>query len=605
MTESVSKNNMATIEQSQAPWPILRRAARAVVVVDVVESVRLMEQNEEDTVRRWQAFVGGAVTTLLPPHGGRLVESRGDGLVMEFAGVVPAVQCTLAMQSQIAAANQHRPPAEWLRLRQGVHVGDVFADEHDIHGRTVNLAARLMTLAGPDEIVVSADVRDQLVPGLDAQVEDLGECYVKHLQQPIRAYRVGPPGDHPLVFEASRVRDPVPVIAVLPMRVVPPNPSLAHVGDIVADDIIAKLATTTQWKVISRLSSAAFRDRQSAPSEAFKHLGAAFVLSGHCHVVGDKLRLIAELADTRSETVVWSGSVSGRIGDLIDPDGELAATVASHVGSAIFSHELGRARGMPMPTLESHTLLFAAIGLMHRLSRETFEQSRAMLEHLVERHPLAPAPKAWLGKWYVMKVAQGWSNDLAADGRLAQAWVNRALQQQPDHALGLAIDGLISGYLFKQLDKSEELNRAALAANPHEPLAWLFSSALHGYRQRGDMAATAATRALSLSPLDPMKYYFDSFATHAMLTAGRYEEAIRLGKRSLMANCQHQPTLRTLAMAQALGGHVDDAKRSIQRLLTIEPSYTVDLYRTRHPGGNTENCRLYADALRQAGLPES
>ena len=58
-------------------------------------------------------------------------------MVMEFADVVSAVQCTLAMQNQIATVNQHRPSADWLRLRQGVHVGDVFADEHDIHGRTV------------------------------------------------------------------------------------------------------------------------------------------------------------------------------------------------------------------------------------------------------------------------------------------------------------------------------------------------------------------------------------------------------------------------------------------------------------------------------------
>ncbi len=596
---------MPPIEKSEAPWPILRRAARAVVVVDVVESVRLMELNEEDTVRRWQAFVASVASVLLPPHGGRIVESRGDGLVMEFGGVVPAVQCTIAMQSQIATVNQHRPPPHWLRLRQGVHVGDVFADEHDIHGRTVNLAARLMTLAGPDEIVVSADVRDQLVPGLDAQVQDLGECYVKHMHEPIRAYRVGAPGEHPVLFDGSAALDPAPVIAVIPMRILPTDPALAHVGDIVADDIIAALATSAHWKVISRLSSAAYRDRERIPSDMRKHLGATFVLSGTCHVAGDRFRLIAELADTRTGTVVWSGSVPARLVDLLDPDGELAATVADHIGSAIFSHELERARNRPMPTLESYTLLFAAVALMHRLSKSTFEQSRAMLEHLVERHPLSPAPKVWLGKWYVMKFAQGWTSDMADDARMARAWVSRALQQQPDHALGLAIGGLISGFLTKDLDKAEALTNEALTSNPQESLAWLFSSALHGYRQRGEDAADAALRALKLSPLDPLKYYFDSFATHALLTAGRYDDAIHVGRRSVMANATHHPSLRTLAVAQVLSGRVAEARETVLRLLEIEPSYSVSRYRALHPGGDTENCRRFADALRQAGLPES
>src|SRR5205814_2755191 len=185
MTPLRTRNTMSGTS-SEAQWPMFRRAARTVVVVDLVESVRLIEQDEEDTVRRWQTFVGEVVTTLLPQHGGRLVKSLGDGLMVEFEAVPPAIQCALAMQQTIQQSNVGRPSDRWMCLRIGAHVADVIVDEHDIYGSGVNLAARLATLAGPGEIVVSADVRHHLTAGLDADTEDLGECYLKHLQAPVR-----------------------------------------------------------------------------------------------------------------------------------------------------------------------------------------------------------------------------------------------------------------------------------------------------------------------------------------------------------------------------------------------------------------------------------
>ena len=177
-----------TATSFDAHWPVYRRAARTVVVVDVVESVRLMELDEEDFVRRWQAFVGEVKTKLLQAHGGRLVTSTGDGFLLEFEAVPPAIQCAIAMQTAIAQTNEGRAADRWMGLRVGAHVTDVFVDEHDIYGSGVNLAARLTTLAGPGEIVVSADVRDGVLPGVDGEVEDLGDFDLKGISKPVRAF---------------------------------------------------------------------------------------------------------------------------------------------------------------------------------------------------------------------------------------------------------------------------------------------------------------------------------------------------------------------------------------------------------------------------------
>jgi len=97
---------------------------RAVVVVDLVESVRLMDLEEEGTVQRWQSFVAGVNGKCLPPYGGRLVKSTGDGMVLVFEDAPAAIQCSQA----ILRLSDDIGGAPSLRLRVGAHVGRVFID---------------------------------------------------------------------------------------------------------------------------------------------------------------------------------------------------------------------------------------------------------------------------------------------------------------------------------------------------------------------------------------------------------------------------------------------------------------------------------------------
>src|SRR5258706_3557901 len=170
------------------------RVVRSILVVDVVESVRLIEQYEDDVVARWRAFVDHVAAIILPAHEGRLVKSLGDGMVLEFQRVPDSLAAAFAIQAAALAACEDIAPERRIELRIGSDVGMLIADERDVYGHRVNLAARLASLARPGEIVISADVRDQITPALDADVEDLGECYLKNLAGPVRAYRVAPPG---------------------------------------------------------------------------------------------------------------------------------------------------------------------------------------------------------------------------------------------------------------------------------------------------------------------------------------------------------------------------------------------------------------------------
>jgi adenylate cyclase len=582
----------------------LPRHTKALLVMDVVESVRLMEQDEDGFVRRWQQLVHEAKERLLPLHGGRLVKSLGDGLMLEFSTPQTCVKAAFAIQQFSQQANIGRPAEHQVFLRMGAHVASFVTDQHDIYGTDVNLTSRVSTLAGPGEIVVTADFRDQLAPLLDAQIEDLGECHLKHVREPIRAYRIGPPGHEPVVRPGNSIKLNLrPTIAVIPFATRSNEPGHELLGEALADEVIAALSRTSELHVISRLSTTFFSARAEAIDDIRNHLGATYILSGTCRSAGSQLALFVELVDTQNGHILWAESLKGEVRGLFAVDDDLIGRLVSQISTSVMSTELQRAHGQALPTLEDYTLLLGAVALMHRTSVTDFGRARALLEHLVERGPRHPVPHAWLAQWHVLSASQGWSVNPGREAKLAQDHTMRALDEDPECSLALTIDGLVRIHLLKDTDGALQRYHDAIAINPNESLAWLFKGTLHAFKGEGAPAISAAEKALRLSPLDPLRYFYDSLAASAAVSAGDYPRAVELARRSLRANRTHTSTYRALAIAQALSGDIEGAKVSITQLLELDPQFTVTEFLKRSPSSQFSVGRLYADALLQAGLP--
>jgi TolB-like protein/Tfp pilus assembly protein PilF len=561
-----------------------------------------MQENEADAVLQWRTLADQA-EQVLPTYEGRLVKSLGDGLMLEFSTAQNCVNAAFAIQQQSRLANESLPPARRMHLRMGAHVARFVADQRDIYGTDVNLAARLTTVAGPGELVVSAELRDQLAANLDADVEDLGGCYLKHIAEPVRVYRVGPPGYQPIIELGEAIRlDLRPTIAIIPFAIRSGEPGHEMLGEALADEVIAALSRTSELHVISRLSTTVFRGRNDAVEDIKTHLGASYILSGVCRAQGTQLALFVELIDAKTRNIVWAESLKGQVQGLFAADDELIARLVAAISASVMSNELGRAQRHALPTLEGYTLLLSAVSLMHRNSLADFQRARQMLEHLVERSRRHPAPYAWLAKWHVLLVQQGWSQDQEEQARLALDCTKRALDNDPSSSLGLTVDGFVRTNLMKDLEGAARSYQAALRINPNESLAWLLTGTLNAFQGNGDDALAASERALRLSPLDPLRYFYDSLAASAAITAGKYERAIELAQRSLKANRTHTSTYRALAIAQSLSERIDDARATIHELLELEPSFTVTRFLARTPAKGALANKV-ADALLRAGLP--
>ena len=580
------------------------RVVRTVLVVDVVESVRLIEVDEERAVARWRALMDRIVRDVLPSHGGRLVKRLGDGMLLDFPRVPPALKAAFDIQHACHQANDGVPEDRQMLLRMGAQVGELIADEHDVYGREVNLAARLTTLAGPGEIVVSAGVRDQLTPILDADIEDLGECYLKHVQRPVRAYRVGPPGPRPVIEPAWWTSELQPTVAIVPFTERVGDPEHHVLGEVLADELISALSRTDELHVISRLSTTAFRGREASVAEVSAHLNATYVLSGAYRASGPQVTLAAELADAKTGRVVWARELKGHVAGIIEGKDPMIDRIVAEVSAAVMAKELERAQSQALPTLQSYTLMMGAIALMHRLSFTDFDRSRDMLEALIQRAPRRAVPQAWLAKWYVMRVWQGWSDDARKDTHAALECTKRALDADAHCSLALAIDGMVHTNLAKKLDVAEQRYDLAIRVNPNDSLAWVLKGTMHAFRAEGKEAMAATQRALKLSPLDPQRYFYEALAATAALSAKKYDKAISLAQHSLRMNRTHASTLRAMAIAQWELGRADEARKTVRELMTLEPALTVTNYLQRSPASGYETGRIWSSALRNAGVPE-
>lgn len=598
-----------------SPWEELHRERCALVLVDLVESVRLALDNPDDTARRWERVVTKVREQVLPVHGGRMVKSTGDGMLMTFARPTHAVAAALDLASVLAEVNGGSPTHRRLALRTGIHWAEVIVTDLDLFGPGPNLAARLASLAQPDDIIVSAEARDHLVPGLDADLEDLGDCWLKHIDGPVRAHRIRVAGPAPSERVVLQVLEPQvvatsgwgdlrPAIAVIPFAA-GPEPEAQALGDLLANEVIAQLSPVPQLRVLSRLSTAALAQGVRDGCDPRVALDADYVLTGRVTSLGSRLLIQAELADARESAVLTTFRLTTTVDDLISDESPVAAELASGAAAHLLQRQLDMVRRCALPNLPGYALLLGGVGLMHRLSTRDFDRAGALLGHLMDRWPRLVEPMAWLARWHLFRLLQGWSDDPARDRLAAQSLSRRALDLNPCSSVALTVAGSIRTSLDHDLDGSQALYQAALDANPSDSFAWLLAGTAHAFRGNGVPAVQATRSAARLSPLDPMGFLYDCHAAGAAIAAEHYAEARDLAQRSLKANALHLSTLRVLAIAHVQLDEVEAARAAVSQLRRLDPQHSVERYLANSPAAAFPIGQLCARALALAGLPQN
>src|SRR5437763_7356862 len=191
------------------------RKLAAILCADVAGFSRLMGEDEAATYDALSRLTG-EIKPLIASHRGRIVSTAGDGFLADFASVVDALSCAVEIQNAALRLNEPLPPARRLQLRIGVNLGDVIvAEDGDLYGDGVNIAARLQTLASPGGICLSQTVYDQVSNKLDLKYRPLGKHRVKNIATPINVYAIEPERSAGRLWQSGRRRFTAALIAAL------------------------------------------------------------------------------------------------------------------------------------------------------------------------------------------------------------------------------------------------------------------------------------------------------------------------------------------------------------------------------------------------------
>ena len=149
---------------------------------------RLIGLDDAGTLRRLRTLRRALIDPAIREHGGRVVQTGGDSLLIAFDSIDGAVRCAVKVQQQVPVYDGDQPPDRRIRFRVGINIGDVIPDGTDLHGDGVNIAARLEAAVPVGGICVSRSVRDHVHGRLDLAFEPIGELTLKNIARPVEAY---------------------------------------------------------------------------------------------------------------------------------------------------------------------------------------------------------------------------------------------------------------------------------------------------------------------------------------------------------------------------------------------------------------------------------
>ena len=167
-----------------------QRRLAAILAADVVGYSRLMQADEAGTLAALKTRRRDVLQPAIARHRGRIVKVMGDGVLVEFASAVDAVECAVALQEAMDAANDDMPEDRRIVLRIGINLGDVMVEGSDLYGDGVNIAARLEALADAGSVFISQTVFSHVKGKTNLDFEDLGERSLKNMAEPVRVYRL-------------------------------------------------------------------------------------------------------------------------------------------------------------------------------------------------------------------------------------------------------------------------------------------------------------------------------------------------------------------------------------------------------------------------------
>jgi len=639
----------------------IERKLAAIVAANVAGFSRLMAADEESTVTRLKAHREALLDPKIAEHGGRIIKTAGDRMLVEFASVVDAVRCAVEIQRGMPERNADVPKEKRIDFRVGVNVGDVIVDGDDIYGDGVDVAARLEDLAEPGGVLVAGVVRDQVRGKLNFSFDDLGDREVKNIPRPVRAYRVKLSDDkRPPAFArlSSRLsvgrphiawiraaslllivvagggawyvagglksaatvaqqsvalltlaepakRLPHLSIVVLPLANLSGDANQDYFADGITENLTARLSRLRGSFVIARNTAFTFKGKNVDAREIGKELGVRYVLEGSVQRDQSQVRVNAQLIDAENGGHLWAGRFDGRQADLFQMQDQIVASLGEQLRVELIADQAHRAQQASNP--DSMDLYFQGQAWFNKgLNRENLIQARSFYERAVALDPDNLSALTAKLNVDLMFAANYQVDDRAERLAAVEATVIKLLAQAPNNAAVHYLMCAVQIRINRGAEAIAECERA-LALNPNLANAHAqigFACLVNGHPEETE---SHVHEAIEASPRDTNMYIWIGFIAAAKLYSGADEEAVTWLRRTLEFNRNYGIAHFYLSAALELLGRRDDAQAEVQAGLALDPQFTVRRFRAGAPSDNPiflKQRERIIQAMQKAGIPE-
>jgi adenylate cyclase len=623
--------------QSVVVLPDHGRKLIAVVYADMAGYSRLIGLDDAGTFERLRELRRDLIDPALTRHGGTLVNTGGDSLLITFDSIIPAMRFAVDMQRGVPDFDGDYAQDRRMRFRLGVNVGDVIPDGTNLHGDGVNIAARLQSVCPPGDICVSRVVRDHIGNRLGLDFKELGQISLKNIARPTEAFllELASPtatqqrrwrikltpraalisaafilltcfvgsGTAWILTRAPPARTLPPVallsgrqqIAVLPLLTIGGGDEYFAEG--LTEDIIAALGRFPEIAVRARGAVIGYKDHPGTPGDIARALAVRFIVEGSVQRGPDRLRVAVRLLEAGTGTVLWSETYDAEPKTVFAMQDDITRRVAGTVSAHLDTLAIASAVAKPPDRLEAYDLVLRGRQRLDLVTRVGTSEARVLFKQAIALDPNYAAAHVDLSRTDLQALVSGWSGD--PQGTLARAIAGgqKAVALQDDNPTAHAVLGRALGQAGNYDVALNELKRA-VALNPSDPESLACYGVVLGYIGDSKDAILYMEEAARYRPNRPDDEY--AALALAYILVGRPADAARTAEQGATRS---QPLVWysvLLAMAYAQLERTADAAREAANVHRQLPQFDASAFGNllRRP----EDRALVRAALQRAHL---
>ena len=582
----------------------IERKIAVIFVTDVVGFSKMMEVNEDETLRSFRSC-RDILDNLFNEHGGRVFNTAGDSVLAEFQSAVSAVICAKEFQNLVKERNANVTKDAQMHFRIGLNMGDVIVEGENLYGDGVNVAARLEALSQPDGVCLSKSILDFVNKKTELVFNDLGEQKVKNTT--VHAYDLSDPDlekrNLDSKSEGKSIEDSSkpPAIAVLPFTNMSGDEEQEYFADGITEDIITNLSLWKTFPVISRNSSFTYKGKNVNLKEISEELGVRYVVEGSVRKGGNKVRITAQLIDATEDHHLWSNKWDRSLDDIFEVQDEVSSAIAAVVSPAVKEQEGKRVVKKQTKNINAWDEYLRALSCYN--NREGNEIIR---EHCFKSIEL----DSKISDAYVLLCYSGYTEifDHELQDKRAENEANyhknaqKAFDLDPDNPDAIIVLSR-SFNLKKEYDKRLSLMEKAVKINPNHAAAnYDYGLALTNTKDF-EKAKEHALKALELTPSGPDR---ERYLTGGMwlihIGLKDFDEAIKSMEYMLERTPGFSGAYGFMASLHALKGNMELSKKYLSKYQELRPNVkTLKDYEKVAP---TIVKDIIMDGLEKAGMPK-